>query len=585
MRTRTTRRLGTLAVLVVVAVSACAGIPSSGPVTKVADDTGLGESTVRYSPAGPIENGTPEQIVRGFLDAMLAYPTATRTAAAFLTPKSADGWNPASGMRIYSKPKVDGRVPSSKGLEDPQARGSAGVDVRLSYVLDAELDGQGHYTHRGDGAAVTFTLQRAEGQWRIVDPPDGLMVNAKFFSDYLRPFNLYFFDRPGRRLVPDPVHIVVGDQLATSLITSLVRGQPKSLEAASRTYVPPLDVLRPAVTISRDGVAEVEFTSDLSDMAENARDRMSAQIVWTLRQVPTIESVQIIGDTSTLLGGRLENQPISSWGGFGPSISRGRAHAVVDDRVVTIDGGEVTPVKGSWGKNARGAVVAAVSSDGVAGVLPGRSEVRVTQPDGSDANIVTGSDFLTPQWDSDGLLWLVDTAGSQTRIRVRDGDRLRSIDVGRLAARDVRRFALSPDGTRYAVETRRGQDREVRVGTVLRDAKDRLLGLGPSGQVFTPAGQPRAISWSSSTELGLLADSQSGVQVHHVAIDGSATTVGIDRSAAVLPDTGIDNLVMGPGDRTDQYATDRAGQLWFLPTGGVWQLVKTSKVTGLTYGG
>src|SRR4051794_17819196 len=98
------RRWSWLAVLVVLAVSACAGIPSSGPVTRVEDDQGLDGSTVRYSPAGPVEGGTPEQIVRGFLDAMLAYPTSTRTAAAFLAPESAKKWNPATRLSVYSAP-------------------------------------------------------------------------------------------------------------------------------------------------------------------------------------------------------------------------------------------------------------------------------------------------------------------------------------------------------------------------------------------------------------------------------------------------------------------------------------------------
>lgn len=579
------RRLGGLLLAAAVVLSACAGIPSSGPVTKVRDDAGLGGSTVRYSPAGPVEGGSPQQIVRGFLDAMLAYPASTRTAAAFLTPESAVVWNPATKVSVYSAPTVGEAVPSSKAL-DGSPRGSAGsIDVRFDMTLEAVLDSQGHYTHRGTPDTMTFRLQRVENEWRIINPPDGLMINAKFFSDYLRPFNLYFFDRPSRRLVPDPVHLVVGDQLATSLVTSLVRGQRKELRDATRTFVPPLAVLRPSVPVSADGLAEVEFTADLNSLSDSASDRMSAQLVWTLRQVPSIDAVQILGDTSSLLDARQTIQPVSSWGGFGPRPSSGRAHAVIDDRVVRIDHGDVSQLSGEWGKNARSVEFIAVSEDAVAGVLPGRRQVRITNRAGADARIVAGDRFIAPQWDADGQLWLVDATGLSTRVRVGRVGGLRPIDIGALAKRNVDTFVLSPDGTRYAVGTRSGSEREIRVGMVLRDDRDRVTGLGPASKVFTPAVGPRSISWTSGTELGFLADGRDGTQVSEAAIDGSLTTSELDRGAALLPDAGITSLALGAGQMLDQYASDAKGRLWFRPADGAWRLLDTGRVTALSYGG
>ncbi|WP_456698257.1 LpqB family beta-propeller domain-containing protein [Aeromicrobium sp. P5_D10] len=578
------RRFRWAAVLAVLAVSACAGIPSSGPVTKVEDDAGLGGSTVRYSPTGPLEDGTPEQIVRGFLDAMLAYPASTRTASAFLTPQAASKWNPAAGISVYSVPNVAGRVPSSKALGDAQSGSKATVDVRLGLILEAELDSQGHYTPRGTSESVTYTLQRSEGQWRIVNPPPGLMVNAKFFSDYLRPFNLYFFDHPGRRLVPDPVHLVVGDQLATSLVTSLVRGPAARLGTSTRTYVPPLPELRPSVPVSRDGVAEVEFTADLAGMGGTASDRMSAQLVWTLRQVPSIDSVQILADTASLLDARRAIQPVSSWGGFGPRVLPGKAHAVIGNRVVTIDEGDIIPLDGAWGKNARNAESVAVSESGVAAVLPGRREARITKPDGSGSNQVFGSEFITPHWDLDGQLWLVDAMASRTRVRVGRVGNLRAVKTTTLDDLDVESFSVSPDGTRYVVGVRNGSSREVRVGMVLRDADDRIRGLSAARKVLTTAKDPRAVSWGSSTELDFLADGRVGAQVTHVAIDGSDSTGELDRGSAVLPDVGIESLVVGVGDMSDQYAADAKGRLWFRSGEAPWRLIETPEVTALSHG-
>ncbi len=409
-------------------------------------------------------------------------------------------------------------------------------------------------------------------------------MSRKFFDDYFRPFNIYDFDRPGRRLVPDPVHLLVGDQLATGLVTSLARGVGASTADALRTYLPPLNALRPSVPVSNRGVADVEFSTDFSAMTESVQDRLSAQIVWTLRQVPDVTAVRLAGSSTVLTGEGDGPQDISSWGGYGPSIARGRAYAISDDRVVQIDDSTVKRLTGAWGRDARGAVSVGVSESGVAGVLKGRNAVRVTNREGADARTFAGSRFLTPQWDGDGNAWLLDRQGSRTRLRMVTGDRIRTLASGRLARLDVTSFVLSPDSSRYAVTVRDAAGTSIRVGWVRRDANDRILGLGDPSGVYTSAGSPRSVSWSSGTELSYLADSQSGRQVYTTAIDGSSTSGGLSRGGALLPDVRPGTLVTGVGPTPNRYATDASNRLWFLEPGGSWRQLPDIKVTGLTYG-
>lgn len=562
--------------------SACAGIPSSGPVEQVADDTDLGQSAVRYSPARPLVGASPEQIVRGYLDAMLAFPASSRTAAAFLTPAAARTWTASARAQIYSEPDVVGspdRVDRGASESKPQGPES----VRIGFTVDAELDSQGRYTRRGTAGALDYTLERVKGEWRIANPQDGLLINRKFFTDYYRTFNLYYFDRPGRRLVPDPVHLVVGDQLATTLMTSLVGGPPGDPEA-TRTYVPDGEGLRPSVPVSEDGVADVEFTQDLRDLDDSARDHLSAQIVWTLRQVPGVEGVQIVGRSTALTAGGEEVQPVQAWGGYGPSTVRGRAHAVTGGAVVEIDDGEVRPISGSWGEDARGARFVAVSEAGVAAVLPGRNQVRVTDRRGAQPRTIRGTAFIGPDWDSDGELWLVDRTSAGTRVRTGAGDDQRTIGASGVAGLVVDTFTVSPEGTRYAV-TGGGPDAgELYVGRIVRDAKDRVVALGEPTRVFTSAREPRSASWSSGTELMFLADSQSGVQVYRANIDGSETTSEVSRSGSLLPDVDATTLAVGDGESPDLYVTDVQDRLWVLQPSESWRLIETPKVTGLSYG-
>ncbi|MBC7632233.1 LpqB family beta-propeller domain-containing protein [Aeromicrobium sp.] len=586
MRTSSRRRAVLMALVAGFAMtaSACAGIPTSGPVSKVADDSGFGESTVRYSPARPLPGASPQQVVRGYLDAMLAFPASSGTVSTFLTPGAAKTWKSLAGVRVYSQSGVLLSGPSTAPGAKPQLGSAAPVVVRLGIVDNAQLDQQGHYTRRVSRSNINYRLQLVDGEWRISNPQPGLLVTSKFFTDYFRQLDIYFFDRPGERLVPDPVHLAVGDRLPTALISSLARGAAGGSDVM-RTFVPGLRSLSPSVPVNSDGVADVEFDADLDAVNESSREHLSAQIIWTLRQVPGISAVRVFGGDTALNTGGDAAQSIESWGAYGPSVAKVRAFALAGDKVIQINDDSVEPLTGAWGRDARGATKIAVSDDGVAGVLAARSQVRVTNRKGGDVRTFGGYRLIDPRWDDDGGLWMVDRASPQTRVRRVVGGAVQTLDTGSLATLDVRVFALSPDASRYAVTVDTGGGRSaIYVGTIRRDAKDRVIGLGEPVRVFITAARPRSATWTSGTELSFLADSNSGVQVYTAAIDGSATTGGASGGGALLPDVRAGSLVVGSGTTPTQYATDARRRLWNLVPGRSWKLLDTTGVTGLTSG-
>lgn len=570
------RVVGALVALLL--VGACGGIPTSGPVTRVADDKGLGESTVRYAPALPSAGASPQEIVLGYVDAMLAFPVSTATASSFLTPAAADKWRPLEGVRVYSRPKVSAPVPDRSGRTGNSETNGDRVVVRLSSTQVARLDRQGRYARTSGASELTYVLQQVKGEWRIATPQAGMLVSSKYFKDYFRPFDIFMFDPPGRRLVPVPVHLAVGEQLATSLVASLARGPADDLGELTRTYVPELNTLSPSVPVS-DGVADVEFDGEFRTTSESVQDHLSAQIVWTLRQVPEIEGVRLTGGATVLTRNGLPVQPSGSWGAYGPSTAGTHAYAISDNKAIQIDDGRITPLTGAWGKDARGAVRIAVSDAGVAGVLSGRDMVRVTNRSGSTARTFIGNQFVTPRWDRDGVLWLVDRADGNSRVRlVRDGT-ISELPIGSLAVRNVSTFSLSPGGSRYAVTA----DDGVYVGLIERNDKNQILRLTEPQRLTVDAATPTSAVWSTDTQLAYLAGSKISRQVQFIRIDGSAS----DRDAgggALLPDVGATDLALGTGDPAARYASDNRQRVWYLPPHGTWRVVKSAKITGLTYG-
>ncbi|MGZ5368329.1 MAG: LpqB family beta-propeller domain-containing protein [Aeromicrobium sp.] len=571
-----------LAALGLVVLVGCAGIPDSGPVTEVEAASGNDQSTVRYSPTGPVKNALPQEIVRGYLDAMLAYPVTTGTAAAFLTPDAARAWKSSAGVRVYAQPRVSTPVVrENRGKVDKPT-----VDVGLGVVEDAGLDPQGRFKRVNARKEFSFRLVRSNGQWRITNPQPGSLVNRKFFGDYYRPFNNYFFDRSSKRLVADPIHLPVGDQLSTALISSLVMGPKDLLDKTARTFVPKGTQLRTSVPLRNDGLADVQFQDDLGGLPSGAQERLSAQVVWGLRQVDQVTGVRITGGDNVLYPDNRGIQSIDSWASFGPRFGDGGFYGVQKGRIVEVTGLEVAQVGGSWGRNGRGAAEIAVDSDQLAVVNNNRTTLTIGSLDKAKVSTFGGIRFLRPIQDDAGTVWALDRPGSETRLRVLEDKTFRQVPIGRLAKFRLESFALSPDGSRYAAIADVGGTSQVYVGTVRRGAPDAVASLGdpellrPNDGDFT---SPRSISWATATNVTFLADDKvAGTQVFESRIDGSDSTGGTAGSGALLPDVEAVALVTTGGEDPTRYVTDKTRHTWLLRPGGAWDRLDPVGVTGLT---
>lgn len=569
------------AVSVLIVFMGCAGIPNSGPVTKVNADRSTNQSTVRYSPTGPAKNATPQEIVNGYLDAMLAYPVTTGTAASFLTPEAARGWKSSAGVEVYTEPQV-----SSPLVKDNAGNiNKPAVDIHLDVVEDARLDSHNRFERLNARKQFAFRLSQTNGQWRITNPQSGFLVNRKFFDDYYRPVDAYFFDRPGKRLVADPIYLPVGDQLSTALVSSLLLGPADLLGKTARTYAPAGTRLRTSVPLRADGLAEVQFGDDLSALSDGAQQRLSAQIIWTLRQVEEVTGVRITGGGNVLYPGNRGIQSIDSWANFGPKFGDGRFYGVQKGRVVELSGRDVSAVDGPWGKDARQAVDIAVDSGRLAIVAGGRDRLTIGSFDSNKVSNFSGKNFLRPIWDDAGSVWALDSQGSDTRLRIFEAKRFRQIPIGVLAKFRVESFALPPDGARYAFIADVTGTSQVYAGSVIRDPNDVVVSLGkpvllqPNGTNFT---SPRSLSWSSATTVTFLADDAVvGTQIFDSRIDGSSSIRGTASSGTLLPDVDAIRLVTtGDGEPT-QYVTDKTGHTWLLRPGGAWERLDPIGVTAL----
>jgi hypothetical protein len=521
-------------VAVVAVLAGCAGIPTSGSVERVEDESGLGESTVRYTPAGPSPGGTEAQIVRGFLDAMLAYPVSHRVAAEFLTPEAAQQWRPGQGTTVYTEAAI--------------FSGSVGTG-RIDLDTDVRLDEQGRLTPAEGARRVELDLQRIDGQWRIATPPDGVLVSRDWFDDYVRAFDLYFLDPGGRHLVPVPVHEVVGDQLATSLMTGLAIGPRGGSTPGLTTAVPSVEELRASVPVVA-GVAQVDFSTRVGELSTATQKRISAQVAWTLRQLPAVTELQITGDGTVVAPTGDPVQDAGGWASFGPDKSRRWAIVVADGVVQQVGPRSREPLAGEWGQDDGGARMVTAGDERVAGVW--RDRARVTTATGAED--ITGDRFVRPVVDIDGTAWLVDRAEGRARVRVHDGGEFSEVFSPGLP--EVSSFAVSPDGARYAA-TAGGR---LLIGGVER-SDGRVVGLTRPSRLPTEAAA-RQVVWADGSRVAHLGPT--GTQLRSVRIDGTGAVDAWPGRGQLLPDIEPVGLVATAAARSDLYLLDSEGGVWVL---------------------
>ena len=544
--------------------SGCTEIPSSGDINHVESGTQRSGSSEQFHPVPPSAGDEPHEIVRGFLDAMLAYPASTKIASQFLTRQAARDWDPGSGTTVYTMPHIEA------GASDTST-----AQVTLEVARRARLDAQGRWSNAASREEIALNVTREDGQWRIANPPEGLWVTQGYGDDYVRPFNLYFLDRGRGILVPEPVYQIVGDQLSTRLVTALAAGPLNS--TAATTAVPITHQVRASVPIDAAGVADVAFSaSPAQRSAETDRD-MSAQIVWTLRQVLGIKAVRIrMADEVLAPSGRV-TQPTTSFPQFDPERSTRRVGAVARGATVTLTGKETSAI-------APGSGVAAVAVGDRVASLAG-NVVTVQSRAGRDLAQVAGAGLLVPDIDTDETVWVVESGG---RIRIVPRGQQEARRVGSLPG--VSSFAVSPDGARYAAVV----NSVLVTGSIKREAQD-VVGLsepvrlnatvGVGGGPIATSMVSSDVDWLDSTHVVHLSTPvalhpatgrPSAPQAFSSQIDGSVTAP-LQRGPA-LPGTAVGTLrgiAVGGSAAPQIYVLDENGRVWLLdgeswaPTSGL----------------
>lgn len=489
------------------ATSFVAQVPSTGPIEQGQLVTSTSaDQFIRVIARPPQEGMTPTEIVQGFLDASASFDGDHAVARTYLTQEAASIWAPSSGVLVY-----DG-LPTLV---------EAGAAVLMSSTLNGRISSNGRYSVEQPGTELrtSFFLTQRGGEWRISRPPPGLLLSSFDVSRAYRSYSVYFFNPSFDTLVPDPRLIpVIGPALATDLIQRLIQGPNNWLQPAVRTGFPAgVGLAVDAVTVE-NGIARVNLAQSVTLANDNARVAMSQQLVWTLRQLPEVQSVEILSEGSPLLVPGAPNlQPRDLWPGVDPSGLPGRSDGFAGGSagVVRLTPGGSFAVPGALGSEATELSQIAVSEDS--------TQITVMDFSGnmSQARTLAGAP-LNPRpggvgaqsivYDGGSSLWFVDEIGRIFSM-ANSGETFPIEIVGLADEERVRGVYPSRDGTRAIVIVDNGVSTNILMVRVTRPSAVNItrISLQAPIRIESKLTDVIDIAWSSSNTVAVIGSESAGL--------------------------------------------------------------------------
>ncbi|MDE0547298.1 GerMN domain-containing protein [Microbacterium sp. C7(2022)] len=507
MSVRRMRAALALLVTAVLALTACAGLPSSGPVQQgLGPDSSSGTPDFSFLPDRPQPGASPEEIVEGFIRAGSGPGALGRweRAREFLAPDFAEVWRPEAGVTV----DTPGDRVYSEGDDG---------DVTVSVVAVATVDDKGSYQRAEAGPTdLPFALeQQDDGEWRITSAPDGVVLDRDIFPNVFHEYAVVYFDPSWQYLVPD-VRWFPTANAATRIADALVnRSRSVWLEESVSTAFPETVTLLASVPVSDSGVAEIDLSATALDADSVTLDRMLTQLTASLATAGassvelTVASSPIDAQTVTTRSTRVASLPL----------------VLTDDGFGFLNGDALEEIPG-LSESVMDAAPSAIQ------VSPDRRYAAVTVPGGAAARV--GADgtlavvderpgVVAPTMDPFGVVWTVpEDAPGAVRASQLDGTTVQ-LEGAWAEATAISAMAISRDGTRMAaIVSAAGRD-ALWVAGVVRSTDGVPIRLGEPIAIGLVPGSGTAIAWLDESTVAALSAGEEASTVLEQVIGGPSS--------------------------------------------------------------
>ncbi|GAA1749181.1 GerMN domain-containing protein [Agromyces humatus] len=506
-----------LALILVAMLTACVSLPSSGPVT-AGDPEPVEESLELDTFArGPQTDATQEQIVQGFIEAAASPRGRYQVAREYLTPAFAEVWQPDERATIDV-------------LADRAFEQTSETTMVVDVTPTASLTSNGQYDLPESSAEVQlpYRLEQVDGQWRIAEAPQGLLVDELTFEEVFLPQALYFYDTEYRYLVPDLRWFAGRDSVQTSIVRGLLAGPAEWLEPGVVSAFPEGVQLDPNSVPVSSRAASVGLSGASFDDLVSVQ-RMQAQLDASL-----VGSVRNVDDVVLSLDGAEQNVPALS--------PQPEVNPRVDPRPVVFDGTSFGHLSSSGESieqiSGISPQVEGLAPDG-ASVGPGAEAVAVrsaggvaiVRADEDAAPLDPRPGLVVPDIDPQGVVWSVPSdAPGELVAFLPDGTELQILVPW--SGSSIAAIEVSRDGTRMIALLGDGARTQFVAASIERDGDGFPTQLGPVAlRLSSVAGTPLDVAWLDARRVASI-----------TALPGGETRVVIQVVG------GFAEVIQGPAD-------------------------------------
>lgn len=528
---RMTRRAFGLNLLAGMALVGCGSIPTKGSVNHYADPAQSATPTqASLAAEGPTKDASPEEIIRGFINAGIGANDDYTVAREFLTGGFADSWKPDDSTLVHSAQ-----------ISINQAAGKGKFTVNIPVTTSIDSRGLATSFEEPDNKETSFSLIQVDGQWRISDAPNGTILERSDFEQIFTPFNLYFFDSTFTYSVPDVRWFADRSTVATSLTRVLLQGPAPYLENAVASAVPAGTKLGRNSVPVENGTAQVYLESAGGSQAPSQLDieRLNVQLTQTLSHLNGVHTVQFSLDNQNLDTGKLENFVEPQ---INPSVGQQVIGLHGDQLVLRSDlmnESEDQPVYS--GSESMQHPAMGYKRQNFAFLNKEHTEVFWVNNEGKAVSILQGPDVTAPSFDQYQWLWASTHDGkiSVYSVATTATKTAENVSADWLKSYAVASLKISRDGARALIVTLVGNRGAVWVSGIQRDAENKPTQLTQPIRLGTTIDASDAHWYSDSSVL--VADYVTG-KSQIVSLSGELTDIGALN--------GMMNVVSGSGNNS-----------------------------------
>jgi hypothetical protein len=533
------------------ATTGCAQLPKSGEIKSGPNvESGLETDYLYYSPSGPTDGDSQEEIVLGFLNAGTGPQNDFEVAKSYLSNIFKTQWDPNNEVLIQ-----DGNPKVTLTLD-----GTASVVIPIA----AKINFRGQYQSMPPGSTETvrFKMRKEAGQWRITSAPNLISVIRPVFDVVFKAYALYFFDNQLKQLVPDVRWFPSRASTSTRLVSALLGGPSDWLSTAVKSAIPAGTKLSLSTVTVADGIATVDLSSKALEASAAERRMMQVQIRETLIQLNSVYSVNVTVQRSAL--------EANSW--TFPNVQNQIVTpvALYENELVHLDSDGSNPIGGSK------ALLSQLSAIDFA-VNTEEKKVLVTTKDGiyqtalgkiiqEPKLLVKGDGYLSPILDATGYAWVIPKSGNRQILVFNPEGKRVPFSSGWLSDTDRLSFSMSNEGSRIVVAAGTNENSRVYVASVVRDKDGNPVKFGSP---IKPVGQlgAQSVTWLDNIRIAILGNNIDGYTQPIIAMVGGGT-----RSLTAIRD-GV--KVVGSGQAASVFILD-VGTAMYQFRGSNWSLVATA---------